>query len=41
MIVRWIAAGIVEAKRRLRQIRGYRSLRTSFSVIGRHTEGKD
>jgi len=39
MIVRWIAAGIVEANRRFRRIRGYRDLTTLFSAIERHTEG--
>jgi len=38
MIVRWIASGIFEAKRRFRRIRGYRDLNTLFSAIGRHAE---
>jgi transposase-like protein len=40
MIVRWIAAGIFEATRRFRRIRGYRDLNTLFSAIGRYAEGK-
>lgn len=38
MIVRWIAAGIFEAKRRFRRIRGYRDLKTLFSAIERHAK---
>ncbi len=40
MIVRWIAAGIFEAKRRFRRIRGHRDLKTLFSAIERHAAGK-
>ena len=40
MIVRWIAAGIFEAKRRFRRIRGHQDLNTLFSAIGRHVEGR-
>jgi len=41
MLVHWIAAGIFEAKRRFRQIGGYRGLRTPFSAIERHAAGKN
>jgi transposase-like protein len=40
MIVRWIAAGIFEAKRRFRRIRGHRDLETLFAAITRHAEGR-
>jgi hypothetical protein len=40
MIVRWIAAGVFEAKRRFRRIRGRRDLETLFSAINRHAEGR-
>jgi hypothetical protein len=38
MIVRWIAAGIFEAKRRFRRIRGHQDLKTLLSAIERHTK---
>jgi len=37
MIVRWIAAGIFEAKRRFRRIRGHQDLETLRSAIERYT----
>ena len=40
MIVRWIAAGIFEAKRRFRRIRGHQDLKTLLSAIERHAEGR-
>jgi len=40
MIVRWIAAGIFEAKRRFRRIRGYQDRKTLFSAIERHAIGQ-
>ncbi len=40
MIVRWIAAGIFEAKRRFRRIRGYQDLKTLLSALERHAAGK-
>jgi len=40
VIVRWVAAGIFEAKRRFRRIRGDRDLKTLFAAIGRHAAGK-
>jgi hypothetical protein len=36
MILRWIAAGLFEAKRKFRRIRGHRDLKTLLSAIERH-----
>ena len=38
MIVRWIAAGLLEAKRRFRRIRGHQDLKTLLSAIERHVK---
>ena len=40
MIVRWVAAGIFEAKRRFRRIRGHQDLKTLCSAIECHAEGR-
>lgn len=40
MIVRWIAAGIAEAQRRFRRIRGHQNLKSLFSAIERHAAGE-
>jgi putative transposase len=38
MITRWCAAGMLDAERRFRRLKGYRQVPTLVAALGRHVE---